>query len=190
MASQFKIIMTLRCAILAFGFLFSTAAASADSASSKLIDQMQGVYKHRFANAVYVGEGKPDEPYQSEDIVEIVRYDDERIYFRAELQFYNGHTCSISGIAKYDQGHFVYRDPQAPLPGEAPCTMSISTNAGQLSLTDRINGSASCHPGHCGARGSLSDYTIPTSAKRNIRYMDRLKASTEYKQAVDELSTK
>src|ERR1700741_5291965 len=120
--------MTLRYAILAFGFFFSTAAAGADSASSKMIDQMQGVYKHRFANAAYGGEGKPDEPYQSEDIVEIVRYDDERIYFRAELQFYNGHSCSISGIAKYDQGRFVYREKQAPLPGASPCTMSISTS--------------------------------------------------------------
>jgi hypothetical protein len=182
--------MTLRYALLAFGFFCSTVAAGADSASSKLIDQMQGVYKHRFANAAIAGPGKPDESYQSEDIVEIVRYDDERIYFRAELQFYNGHTCSISGIAQYDQGHFVYREKQALLPGEPPCSMSISTNAGQLSLTDRINGSASCHPGHCGARGSLSDYTILTSTKRNIRYMDRLKASNEYKQAVDELNTK
>jgi hypothetical protein len=182
--------MTLRYAILAFGFFFSTAAASADSASSQLIAQMQGVYKHRFANAAIAGPGKPDESYQSEDIVEIVRYDDERIYFRAELEFYNGHSCSISGIAKYEQGHFIYHDKQAPMPGEPPCTMSISTSGGQLNLTDRVNDSASCHPGHCGARGSLSDYKIATSAKRKIRYMDRLKASNEYKQAVDELATK
>jgi hypothetical protein len=49
------------------------------------------------------------------------------------------------------------------------------------------NGSevASCSY-YCGARGRL-EYTIDDSAKRKIRYMDKLKTSREYAEAVQNL---
>ena len=37
-----------------------------------------------------------------------------------------------------------------------------------------------------GARGSL-DYSIGMDKRRTIRYLDRLRASREYKRAVDDL---
>ena len=90
--------MRFQSILLALGLGFSLYASAADPAADKLIGDIEGVYKHRFPNGA-INPGKPDDKYESEDVVEIVRYDTSRIYVRAELQFYNGHQCSISGIA-------------------------------------------------------------------------------------------
>ena len=39
---------------------------------------------------------------------------------------------------------------------------------------------------YCGARGSLSEDSFPLSSRRAIRYLPRLKASSEFKEALDE----
>ncbi|MFZ6647657.1 hypothetical protein ACO0LO_18180 [Undibacterium sp. TJN25] len=167
------------------------AADAASPAPSKLMTEIEGVYKHRFKSGIISpgkAPGEADEIYETEDIVEIVPYDASHIYLRAELQFYNGHSCSISGMAGYDNGAFIYHDPEKPLEGEPPCELKISQTGKNLVLTDRATPDAisSCRM-HCGARGSLSGYTIAMSSKRKIRYLDRLKASNEYAQAVKEL---
>ena len=169
---------------------FTLAAQAADTPSSRLIGEMQGVYKHRFKNGVISpgkAPGEADEAYESEDVVEIVPYDDSHVYLRAELQFYNGHQCSIAGIAGYENGAFVYHDPAKPLAGKPPCTLNVALTGKNLMLDDRItaDGPSSCTIMYCGARGSLSGYTIAKSSKRKIRYLDRLKVSIEYSQAVE-----
>lgn len=168
--------------------MLSASAWSAEPVSGNQISEIEGVYKHHFMNGTITpgkAPGEADQPYESEDIVEIVRYDQTHIYFRAELQFYNGHTCGIYGIAGEENGEFVYHDPTTPLAGEPACTLRISTLANKLRITDRDTpqGSATCR-NYCGVRGSLSDYLIAKNSKRKIRYLDRLKASREYSEAV------
>ncbi|GGC63934.1 hypothetical protein [Undibacterium terreum] len=182
-ATMKKIVLILACAF------FALPAFAADTPAGKLIDDMQGVYKHRFTSGIISpgkAPGEADEKYEAEDIIEIVPYDASHIYLRAELQFYNGHSCSISGIAGYENGALVYHDPQKPLEGEPHCTLKVELTDKNLRLSDRANpqAPASCRM-YCGARGSLSDYSIAKSAKRKIRYLDRLKASSEYAQAVE-----
>lgn len=151
---------------------------------------MEGVYKHRFQNGlVEDGGAKPDRQIMSEDVVEIVRYDASSIYVRARLNFYNGHICGISGIARYDpaKGAFVYRTREASLPEEPPCELAVSLTGRQLVLSDRPQpeAAATCRA-YCGVRGSLSNYGIERSSKRKIRYLERLKASRKYRDAVAE----
>ena len=134
------------------------------------------------------GTRRADEPYQAEDVIEIVPYDADHVYVRAHLDFYNGHTCGVAGMARYEHGAFVYHDTvTAPLQGSPPCALKVSAERGQLTLTDRATPDAvsSCRA-YCGVRGSLN-YSIGMDKRRAIRYLDRLKASREYKRAVDEL---
>lgn len=170
--------MRVRRALLALALGMGAAGSHADPASDKLIGDIEGVYKHRFHNGLVTGE-----KYESEDVVEIVRYDDARIYVRAELQFFNGHECSISGIATYADGKFVYDEPPAEAGAQA-CRFEVGADGKVIRFGD---GDGVCRASHCGARGGLDGYTIARDSRRRIRYMDRLKASTEYKQAVGEL---
>lgn len=155
------------------------------------IADMAGVYKHRFLNGI-ISPGKApmeaDISYESEDIVEIVSYDDRHIYVRAELQFYNGHSCSISGMAAYENGKFVFHDPEPVAVGTASCTLTISQSKDAVTLTDRLTpeGAATCQA-YCGARGSLSDVSILKKSRRPIRYMKRLVNSPQYQKAIADL---
>lgn len=177
-------------AVLFFLALLPGLAHAADpQAASRLIGEIEGVYKKRFTNAVIAGPGKPDETYVAEDVVEIVRYDDTHIYLRAHLEFYNGHSCGIYGIAGYENGRFVYREPRAKAEPFPPCELSLSAAGDELVMTDRATPDArsSCKS-YCGARGSLGDYRIARKAQRPIRYLERLKQSRQYKEAEQELA--
>jgi hypothetical protein len=160
----------------------------AQSSTPDPIAGIEGVYKHRFRNGIITPPGTPEASYDAEDVIEIVRYDDTHVYVRAELQFFNGHSCSISGIAGLEEGGFVFHDPEPPLDGDQQCKLRVAKVDGRLRLTDRATpeSEASCRM-YCGARGSLSNYTIAASKRRPIRYMDRLKSSSRYRKAIQDL---
>jgi hypothetical protein len=186
MLSGMKTLNSILLAACALGALPGLAAAQE---AAQLMDKIAGVYKHRFMNAAY-SPGAPSgsgDPYQSENVIEIVPFDATHIYVRAELEFYNGHQCGISGMAGFENGKFVYHDPEPPIAGHVACVLRVGVDKGKLTLSDRDgpDGESSCWT-HCGARGSLT-YDIGLDKRRPIRYMDRLKASRQYKQAVDEL---
>jgi hypothetical protein len=165
--------------------LCASAQAQAQ-APQQLMQQISGVYKERFQSAAIVP-GKPDEPYQAEDVIEIVPYDADHLYVRTHLDFYNGHTCDISGMARYENGAFVYHDPERLLPDEPPCALKVGIVKDKLVITDRTTPDAvsSCSA-YCGVRGSLN-YSIGLDKRRPIRYLDRLKASRQYAHAIDDL---
>src|SRR4051794_40614207 len=63
------------------------SGAAVDDAADKLIAATNGVYKRRFKSGIVMGDDKPDQVVDAEDIVELVRYDRTHLYFRAALQF-------------------------------------------------------------------------------------------------------
>jgi len=137
---------------------------------------LAGRYYHQFVDGLVTGE-----KYRGEDIVEIVPVAPNAAYFRIHLDYYNGHTCSISGVARTEQQALVYRDPEKQYDGTV-CVLRISRAGKSLSIDD---GEQSCKSA-CGARGSLSAVTLPYSSKRPIRYLTRLKASDQYRFAIAE----
>lgn len=171
--------------------MLAMGAAAAEAPPAQAMKEIAGVYKHRFKNGIITPGKAPmeaDTPYESEDVVEIVPHDDTHLYVRAELQFYNGHSCSIAGMAGYEQGRFVYHDPEQTGDGGPSCTLAVIPTQEGVTLTDRLtpDGVSTCQA-YCGARGSLSNYAIARSKRRPIRYMDRLLRSREYQKAVDDL---
>jgi len=149
-----------------------------------IIQDLEGVYKFQFANRIVTGE-----KYQSEDIIEIVKYSDDAIYFRVKLNFENEHRCNIYGIAKYDNGSFIYREKSSGL-SQQVCTLKISTENNYLKLSDLNGDSGSTCISYCSARGSLSGYQTSLERKRKIRYMPIILKSVEYQSSVDEYNKK
>ena len=161
----------MRKAIILLG-LAAVAAAPASPVSS-----LAGRYSKHFQNGMVDGS-----KFWSDDVVEIVPVDATHAYFRAELAFYNGHSCSIAGIAKTAGNKLIYSEKQPSYDGGSTCRLTITTKGKNLLLDD---GEGSCQA-YCGARGSLSGFDfIPLSSKRPIGYMARLKGSSQYKGAID-----
>lgn len=119
-----------------------------------------------------------------DDVVEIVPVAPDAAYVRLRLHFFNGHICSLSGVATAEGNALVYREPEeADQPRR--CTLRIERAGSELRLSD---GGGSCWS-YCGARGSLDGITLPWRSRRTITYMDRLRASDSYKWAIEEWRT-
>ena len=167
--------------ILAGAVIAATPATPAQQA----MERIAGVYKHRFTSGLIVPGVEETEPYQAEDIIEIVPYDREHVYVRVHLDFFNGHSCGIYGMARFENGMFVYRDPEPPIIGGPPCVLKVGEENGKLTLTDRpVSGGGRTCEAYCGVRGSLN-YENGMDQRRPIRYLERLKASRQYKEAAD-----
>jgi hypothetical protein len=161
------------------GVIAALTLVAATAPAGDVAQSLAGRYYKQFADALVSGE-----KYTGEDIVEIVPVGPHAAYLNVHLDYYNGHTCKVSGLARQQGDALVYRDdPQA---GDSDCTLKVSRNGGSLTLDDTNRaGDATCAQ-YCGARGSLSGATLPYASQRPIRYMPRLKASQDYRDAVAE----
>ena len=149
---------------------------AATRASTDPAQALAGRYYAQFKDAFVTGE-----KYTGEDIVEIAPIQPGAAYVRTHLDYYNGHSCDLFGIAQAEAGALVYRDPTPQFDGRT-CILRLKQSGRSLSIDD--NG-GTCS-GYCGARGSLSNVSVPFSSKRPIRYLARLKASEEYRDALAE----
>ena len=162
---------------------FASDAPSASSskpagarAAAAAIKSIEGVYKTRFANSTV-----HEEHFVSEDILEIVPYTADKIYFRLHLEFFNAHICDLFGIARYEDGSFVFHGP--PAVSEEPCILKIRARKGSVTLDDV---GSNCRGYSCGARGGYQGAGFPMTSRRAIRYMQLLTASREYAEAITE----
>ncbi|KIL98094.1 hypothetical protein CCC_01155 [Paramagnetospirillum magnetotacticum MS-1] len=139
------------------------------------IDSLAGVYKHKFQNGSVDGD-----KYVSEDIMEIVKLAPDRAYLRLALNFFNGHSCSFWGVVHVAGDSLVHRSNGRS--GEG-CELSLRSRDGKLILDDK---DGHCRAYGCGARGTFTGTSFPLTSRRDIRYLDRLKASSQFKEALDE----
>lgn len=158
-------------AALALPLIGATAASSPVAA-------FPGRYSWHFVNALVSGE-----KYVSDDVVEIVRVDADHAYVRFALNFYNGHTCGLAGVANVEGGKLIYREP-ADRSDVDRCTLVIQRTGANLTWHD----GGSCKS-YCGARGSFLDGNLAWSSRRPIRYLERLKTSRAYRDALTEWRT-
>ena len=159
-----------RLALAALALATSASAARCEDAAQAL----SGRYGEHFANGDVDGRA-----YDSDDVVEIVPVGQGAAYLRIELAFFNGHTCSLSGIGAAGGQRLVYESAEPDMPGAPPCVLTVSRDGATLLIDD----GESCKA-HCGERGSLSNVTLPFASRRPIRYMARLKASREFTDAL------
>lgn len=145
------------------------------AAASRPVDALAGRYSERFRNALVTGEA-----YWSENIVEVVPVDARHAYVRLDLQFFNGHLCGLSGIAASEGDALVYREPKSGVSG-GECTLTLRRHGAELGWDD----GGSCKA-YCGARGSFHQDGISWKSRRPITYLKRLRASSQYRDALAE----
>ena len=155
--------------------LAAGAAALVAAAPLNPVQALAGRYSHHFKNGTVQGE-----TYWSDDVVEVVSIDPRHAYVRFALDFYNGHSCSLQGVARAEGDALVYHEPPAEQIGDRQCTFRIARQGDKLVWDDA---GGSCKD-HCGARGSLSKGAIAWSSKRAITYLPRLKNAQEYRDAL------
>jgi len=139
-------------ALLAAGAVLGGAAAPSAY-------DLAGRYTYSFSNGDISGAR-----FTSTDTVIIVPVDRARAIFDVQLNFFNGHECSIGGMARFEGGRLVYRNSEMRGFDEAPCELRIWREGAKLRWDD---GEGSCR-GYCGARGRLSDGEMRWSSRRAI----------------------
>jgi hypothetical protein len=115
--------------------------------ASALAQKIAGRYRHSFANGDVQGDH-----YRSTDTLTITPVGRASIHFDAHLEFYNGHTCDLSGGALYRKnGSFVYDDkPDTANPTDPVCHLGIKPSATGVIFQDYTGG---CKMRSCGERG-------------------------------------
>ena len=147
------------------------------SESAVFLARVAGVYKTQFENGFVNGE-----KYRSEDVLEVVPIDDHAAYVRMDLEFYNGHSGRVFGIATYGKNSLLYDNHQT---GDGHCVVEyVWSNTEVITHADyeKTPGCISYH----GARGTLEGAKFSVKKRQEIHYMQRLKNSVEFKKAMDE----
>ena len=147
---------------------------AAGPATRDPVRALAGRYSLHFANGAVDGSRG-----WSNDVVEIVPVDARHAYVRIETHFFNGHSCSLSGIARADRGTLVYREP-ATGPAGGKCVMTLRRARDRLSFSDDDGACQS----YCGSRGGFAAAGLPWISRRPITYLARLKASDRYRAAM------
>lgn len=113
----------------------------------RLARKIAGSYRHAFQNGDVQGHS-----YRSIDRLVIEPVGAASIHFDADLNFSNGHVCSLSGGALYRQnGSFVFDDdPENQHLDQQLCRLAIEPAANGVKFHDLTGG---CQL-YCGTRGS------------------------------------
>lgn len=153
---------------------------AAGPAAPDPVHELAGRYSHHFRNGLVTGE-----TFYSDDVAEIVPVDARHAYVRFALNFYNGHECSLSGVAEAKGRELVYHDLGNVSGDGSICRLHITRGPKGLTWNDE---DGTCKS-YCGARGSFLGDSLPWASKRPISYLGRLKGSTDYRQAITEWRT-
>jgi hypothetical protein len=169
---------------LLFGATFALIAAvsvrAADPGPGPPTSELAGVYKTRFRNADVSGDS-----YMSENVLTIAPYRPGLTYFSVHLEFFNGHECEISGIAKASDDELRYHK----ILMDEPCDLTIRRAADGIHVFEASNGA--CRNESCGMRGGYGESPdakadFPMSSRRPIRDLPALLASDDVRDAIRE----
>jgi hypothetical protein len=109
--------------------------------------KIAGRYRHSFANSDVQGEN-----FRSTDTLTVTPVGQASIHFDVHLEYYNGHTCDLSGGALFRKnGSFVYDDdPTNAAPNDPVCHLGIHPTPNGVEFNDYTGG---CKMVACGERG-------------------------------------
>lgn len=125
--------------------------------AERAIAAVAGIYRHSFANGDVQGD-----KFTSVDTLKIRRASADSIYYDVYLEFFNGHQCNRTGVAKYRiNGSFVDQT-QVELPSGPSklCAFEIIPNAGGVQLRDATG---MCKMESCGERGGFNGQGFASS---------------------------
>lgn len=115
----------------------------------RLAKRIAGRYRKTFLNGDVQGDH-----FNTTDTMTLAPLGAASIHFEVELNFFNGHTCSLAGGALYRKdGSFVFDDSPAHnfMPDTPACRLAIIPSATGIRFRDITGGCKN----YCGERGSL-----------------------------------
>lgn len=104
-----------------------------------------GNYRHSFPN----GDGQGDN-FFSTDTLKITDLPHHAIHYSLELQFFNGHECSLEGTAIYRRAGFFVDQQKTAEPKFPLCVLEILTDENGVKFADPTG---ACKMMSCGQRG-------------------------------------
>jgi hypothetical protein len=148
-------------AVVAAGrlLLLLLAGAVLGGAAVPSANDLAGRWTRRFTSGDITGARFP-----VEDELVIVATDPTHAVFDLQLNFFNGHVCSIGGAATLEGGRLVYNNAQTTGYDGSACRLVIWRDGNRIRWDD---GEATCQ-GFCGARGGLRGGELRWSTRRAI----------------------
>ncbi|MCX7360233.1 MAG: hypothetical protein NT015_19090 [Alphaproteobacteria bacterium] len=144
------------------GLILALCACAA--AATNVAAQWDGRYEDRFENGLVSGE-----TFESTNVLDVLRIDDQSALVEIGLEFYNGHECSFSEVFHVEGEALVYREQGTSDPAEQ-CTMTITRTSDAMVLHDENYG---CAHGTCGARGGYDGISLPVASRRAFSEAER-----------------
>jgi hypothetical protein len=123
--------------------------------------------------------GGGGERFPGTDTLDVLRYDDAHAYVAVHLDFFNGHSCDIEGMAAFAGGALTLEPPELT-PGEGRCRVTITPDARAFTLA----APATACLNYCGARGRLDGAQLPRASRRPIPHRAALMRSQDFEDAV------
>jgi hypothetical protein len=133
-------------------WLASVTEVGAPAEAEAKASAIKGSYHHSFPNSDVDGDH-----FTSADTLEIAPLPQHTIRFSADLQFYNGHECSINGVAKFAKAGFFVFQSKDKNSGPLGCVLEIIPAKGGVRLADPTGG---CKMISCGERGGYNGATF------------------------------
>lgn len=137
--------------VLAAALALISASALA-ATQTGILAQIAGRYERSFKSGDVSGD-----TYSVTDVVEIVPQGSNRARVSMELNFFNGHSCDIEGVANVEGQRLVLRAPELDMTDGTQCRLVIWKQGNMLRWSD---GQRSC-ANACGARGVLDNRGAP-----------------------------
>lgn len=150
--------------------LLLLAGATLGAAAAPSAHDLAGRWTHRFSSGDISGARFP----VTDELV-IVATDRTHAVFDLQLNFFNGHICSIGGVATLERGRLVYNNAEITSFDGAACRLEIWREGNRIRWDD---GEGTCQ-GFCGARGGLRGGEMRWSARRPIAPRERARIVAE-----------
>jgi hypothetical protein len=139
------------------------------------LDSWEGTYRYKFANGLMNGK-----KYQSENRLDLLKLSAKTAYFNTHLEWANGHTCDLFGVADLDPaGALVYRT--ASIEGQT-CIFKIKASPSGIVFDDE---QGACRLVSCGNRGGYEgvEFKFKNRGKLNA---EEIRKSDDFTAAIEE----
>lgn len=156
--------------------LLGVAGALLGAQAAPSAYDLAGRFVWRHANGDVTGAS-----FMTTDEVVIVPASGTTAYLEMGLTFFNGHECSISGMARMEGARLVLSEPEAQGFDGRPCRLEVWREGNRLRWNDGEN---SCQS-NCGARGSFNGGEMRWSSRRAIPAAEQTRILAEARRPRD-----
>ena len=141
------------------------------------LEELEGLYKYTFPNMLMDGT-----EYTSANRLVLFQTSPHALYFDTHLDWANGHSCDLSGIAELDQKSQRTLVYSVPSNSGKTCTFTINLKTNKLVFGDS---DGVCRLLSCGNRGMLDGVEFQYNTREKIKPAD-IKKTPGFKRATQE----